>query len=186
MTNPAAGRGAGCQQSKVSIIYHLLKDTAFCSHAERRVKHLLIPPACGLAEAAPALPSAGAGLGAGASLCDSWPCRHLALQEQTEPPGNVADSALSPSQVNPNCQEKGYEPPRRLGQGWGIHSRHCLAPQLPKSWFSQGEQGAVGAACCCRAARLWWDPGRGPCLGYAQVLLLRFSYCSRTSCGLQK
>lgn len=63
MTNPAAGGGAGCQQRKVSIIYHLLKDTAFCSHTEMCVKRVLIPPACGLAEAAPALPSTRAGLG---------------------------------------------------------------------------------------------------------------------------
>lgn len=71
MTNPAARGGAGCQQSKVSIIYHLLKDTAFCSHAEIRVKHILIPPACGLMEPAPALLSAGEGLEVGTSQCDS-------------------------------------------------------------------------------------------------------------------
>lgn len=67
MANPAAGGGAGCQQSKVSIIYHSLKDTVFCSHAEIRVKRILIPPARGLVEAAPALPSTGAGFGTGAS-----------------------------------------------------------------------------------------------------------------------
>lgn len=42
MTNPAADGGAGCQQSKVSIIYHLLKDTALCSHAGVCVKRILI------------------------------------------------------------------------------------------------------------------------------------------------
>jgi len=97
MTNPAAGGGAGCQQSKGSIVYHLLKDTAFCCHAEIRVKRLFIPPARGLAEAPPALPSARAGLGAGASQRDSWLCQDRALRERPEPPGSVACLCWLPS-----------------------------------------------------------------------------------------
>lgn len=90
MTNPAAHGGAGCQQSKVSIIYHLLKDTAFCSHAKMSVKSILIPPVCGLVEAAPALPFARAELQAGVSQCDSRPCQDPALQEWPEPSRSIA------------------------------------------------------------------------------------------------
>lgn len=111
MTNPVASGVAGCQQSKVSIIYHLLKDIAFCSHAETCVNCILIPPACGLAEAAPALPFAEAELGAGASPYDSMRCWDLALQEWPEPPGSVACLHWVP--------RAGCEPPRRSGQGQG-------------------------------------------------------------------
>lgn len=59
MTNPAADGGADCQQSKVSIIYHLPKDTALCSHAGVRVERILI-----------SLPSVWAGGGSpSTSLC---------------------------------------------------------------------------------------------------------------------
>lgn len=140
MTNSAAGGGAGCQQSKVSIIYHLLKDTTFCSHAEICGKRILIPPACGLAEAASALPSAGAGLGAGASQYESRPCWDPALQEWLESPRSITCLRW----VNSRGREQGCEPPRRLGQGWGLRSRHHLAPQIMKSWFPQQEQRAGG------------------------------------------
>lgn len=136
MTNPVASGVAGCQQSKVSIIYHVLKDIDFCSHAETCVKRILIPPACGLAEAAPALPSAEAELGAGASQYDSMCCQDLALQEWPEPPRSVACLHW--------VLRAGCEPPRRSGQGQGLRGRHRLSPSLMKSWFPHRKQRAGG------------------------------------------
>lgn len=119
MTNPAARGGAGCQQSEVSIIYHLLKDTAFCSHAEMCVKCILIPPVCGLAKAAPAPPFAGAELWAGVSQCDSWPCQDPALQEWPELAGSVACLHWFLWAQPRWLGRAGLQTPSELGQRWG-------------------------------------------------------------------
>lgn len=113
MTNSTAGGGAGCQQSKVSIIYHLLKDTTFCRHAEICGKRILIPPACGLAEAASALPSAGAGLGAGASQYDSQYAGIRHCRNGSSRPGALPACAGSP--LIAGAENRAANP---LG-GWG-------------------------------------------------------------------
>lgn len=144
MTNPAADGGAGCQQSKVSIIYHLLKDTALCSHAGACVKRILIS----LREAAPALPSAGARLGAEASRCDSWPCRNgwsLCWLPWDQP--RAKSRAVRP-EIRAGMDTQGASPPSPV----------CKTVISPV-------RGESRRHCVPTTALLGWDAGQESCLG---------------------
>lgn len=116
MTNPAADGGAGCQQSKVSIIYHLLKDTALCSHAGVCVKCISI-----------SLPSVGAGGGSpSTSLCWSkvwgWDIPKPVTPGQA---GMAGDCAGSPG-ITPSArtQSRAGKPEVRAGMHTQVASPH--------------------------------------------------------------